>query len=99
MALNTCCDVMDCVTINSSDNSVTIQKKDCGYDITLSGNNVDSKIQIKDNVGITWTKEFKNGVLIFTPTLDFDAIADKVCVICSQRAACSPPTGVTVEVL
>ena len=99
MAISTCCEVMDCVTIYSSDNSVTLQKKDCGYNITFSGNNVDSRIKINESEGIKWTKEFIDGVLVLTPTLDFEAIADRVCVICSEKAGCATTTGVTLETL
>lgn len=67
-----CCTVMDCINIGSVDNSITVVKNDCGVDLSMTGNNLDTIFKLDDNDCITWTKEFVGGVLTYTPTFDTD---------------------------
>lgn len=85
-----CCQVMDCIDLKSSDNSVSIVKSECGIDITISANNLDAILQINDNDCITFVKEFIDGVLHITPQLDWDCVAENVCEICNPPTCPAP---------
>src|SRR5688572_7456510 len=73
-----CCDVMDCIDIKSSDNSVTVEKSGCGVDITQTGNNLDQILELTDSGCITWVKEFIDGVLTYTPQLNIGCIEEEI---------------------
>lgn len=90
-----CCTVMDCIDIKSSDNSVTVTKDECGVDLTLSGNNLDKALQINDGECVSYTKEFIDGKLVITPTIDWDCVASQVCGIC-QPTDCPAPMDLQV---
>lgn len=90
-----CCQVMDCINIDSSDNSVTVEKSDCGVDLTITGNNLDQILNLVDTDCLTFTKEFIDGVLTITPTLDYECIADQVCEICNS-VTCPAPIQLTI---
>lgn len=94
-----CCDVMNCIDIKSSDNSVTVEKSECGVDIRITSNNLDQIIKINDGDCVSFVKEFINGVLNFTPVLDFDCIAAQVCNICAPSPTCDAPIALSVTVL
>lgn len=87
-----CCQVMDCIDIKSSDNSITVEKTGCGVDITQTGNNLDNIFKLNDGDCISFTKEFIDGVLHYTPSIDFDCLVDTIGEdIC---AVCPPPEPV-----
>jgi hypothetical protein len=85
-----CCQVMDCIDIKSSDNSITVEKSECGIDLTFSGNNLDNILTINDGECVQMVKEFVDGKLVITPVIDWDCIAANVCDICNPPT-CSAP--------
>ena len=93
-----CCQVMDCIDIKSSDNSITVVKSECGIDLTQTGNNLDQILQINDGECITWVKEFIDGKLTFTPQLDWDCVAENICGICVPPT-CPAPIELTVTLV
>lgn len=93
-----CCQVMDCIDIQSSDNSITVVKSECGVDLTLSANNLDNILKINDGDCITFVKEFIDGVLHITPQLDYNCIAESVCEICTPPT-CPAPIELTVTIV
>lgn len=90
-----CCKVMDCINIESSDNSITVVKDECGVDITQTGNNLNQILKINNGECIQMVKEFLNGVLTYTPVINWACVADKICPIC-QPAPCPAPIGLSV---
>lgn len=92
-----CCDIMNCMTIASSDNSVTVVVDECGVDITQTGNNIDQILQINDGQCITFTKEFIEGKLVITPSIDWDCVAENVCEICNP-VTCPTPIELSVVI-
>lgn len=93
-----CCQVMDCIDIKSTDNSVTVEKSECGVDLTITGNNIDNILKINDGTCITFIKEFIDGVLHITPILNMDCIANLVCEICND-VTCPAPLTLSIVVL
>ena len=85
-----CCQVMDCIDIKSSDNSVTVEKSECGIDLTVTGNNLDQILQINDGDCIQMVKEFVDGKLVITPVVDMDCIAESICDICNPPTCTAP---------
>ena len=97
-----CCDVMNCIDIKSTDNSVTVEKYECGIDLRVSGNNLDNILKINDGDCISFIKEFIDGVLNFTPILDYDCIAEATCGLCPPippAVTCPAPIFLTITVL
>lgn len=92
-----CCQVMDCIDIKSSDNSVTVEKDECGVDVTITGNNLDNILQINDGDCITFLKEFIDGKLHITPQIDWACVAENVCELC-QPPVCPAPIALSGEV-
>lgn len=94
-----CCKVMECIDIQSSDNSITVEKSECGVDLTFSPNNIDNLLQINDGECIKFVKEFISGKLVITPQIDWDCVIGKIsqdiCNIC-QPAPCPAPLGLQV---
>ena len=93
-----CCQVMDCIDIKSSDNSVTVEKSQCGVDIRFTGNNLDNILKINDGTCITFVKEFIDGVLHITPILNMACVAAAVCNICNN-VTCPTPLQLTIITL
>lgn len=93
-----CCQVMDCINIQSSDNSITVEVSDCGVDLTQTGNNLDQILKINNGTCITFTKEFIDGVLHITPILNMACIAASVCDICGN-VTCPAPLTLTVSTI
>lgn len=81
-----CCQIIDCLDIKSSDNTVTVTKSDCGIDLTISGNNLNNILKLNNGGCISWVKEFVDGVLNFTPQIDETCLAAAIC------GLCPPPT-------
>lgn len=71
-----CCDVMDCVDIKSSDNSINVEKSECGVDLTLNGNNLGNILDIESSSCIDVVEDYVDGVLTFTPVLKASCIPD-----------------------
>ena len=96
-----CCQIIDCLNIGSSDNSVTIEKSDCGIDITVSGNNLDQIIKLNDGDCISFIKEFVDGVLTFTPQLDADCVAKLTCGLCPPviPVTCPAPLSLSLVII
>jgi len=92
-----CCDVMDCMNIDSSDNSITVTKSECGVDLTQTANNLDQILEIKDGTCIQMVKEFVDGKLVITPVIDWACVAANVCDICNPPT-CPAPIELVVEV-
>jgi hypothetical protein len=95
-----CCQVMDCINIDSTDNSVTVEKNGCGVDIRVTGNNLDQIIKLNDGDCISFVKEFNDGVLNFTPILDYDCIAEETCGLCppvTPAVTCPTPLYLSVN--
>lgn len=90
-----CCQVMDCIDIKSTDNSITVEKNECGVDLRQTGNNLDKILKINSGVCIEFVKEFVNGVLVYTPVIDWNCVAAHICDIC-QPAPCPAPLGLQV---
>lgn len=78
-----CCQVMDCINIESSDNSVGVEKSGCGIDLKITANNLDNILQINNGECITFTKEFINGKLHITPNINMACIANIICNLCA----------------
>lgn len=93
-----CCDVMDCIDIESSDNSITVEKDECGVDLTITGNNLDQILQVNDGECIEMVKEFIDGKLVITPVIDWDCVAGNVCEICNPPT-CDAPIELTVSLV
>lgn len=100
-----CCTVMDCINIQSSDNSVTIVKDGCGVDIKLTANNFADKIKFNESDCISFIPEIISGVLNITPQLDadclVDAIGSDICATCAGQnpPACPAPIQLTIDVV
>lgn len=95
-----CCQVMDCINIQSSDNSITVEVSDCGVDLTQTGNNLDNILKLNEGDCVSFVKEFIDGVLNLTPVIDFDCLADEICGLCpgSEPAAfCPAPLTLTID--
>lgn len=90
------CEILDLVNIDSSDNSISVEKKDCGYDLKYLPNNLNNILKINSADCISFTTEFINGVLNITPEIDYDCLAEKLCGKCGGNS-CSPPMMLTVE--
>lgn len=86
---------MDCIDIKSSDNSITVEKNECGIDLTFTGNNLDNILQINDGDCVQFVKEFIDGKLHITPVVDFSCIAENVCDICNPPT-CDAPIELSV---
>lgn len=93
-----CCDVMDCINIKSSDNSIDVTKDGCGVDLKLLPNNLANILQINEGECITWVQEFIDGKLHITPVIDFDCVAAQVCDICNPPT-CPAPIELVVAVI
>ncbi len=93
-----CCQVMDCIDIDSDDNTVAVVKSECGVDLSISGNNLDNIIKINDGDCVSFIKEFIEGVLHYTPVVDFDCVAAEVCSICPPSPVVFCPTPLTLTV-
>lgn len=91
-----CCQVMDCIDIKSSDNSISVEKSECGIDLTITGNNLDNILQVNDGECITWVKEFIGGKLHLTPVIDWACVAAQVCEICNPPT-CPAPIALVVS--
>lgn len=94
-----CCQVMDCIDIKSSDNSVTVTKSECGVDLTISGNNLNNILDIKNGDCITWTKEFIGGKLTITPSINEACLAAAICGLCPPGIVCPAPLVLSVTIL
>lgn len=88
--ITTCCDIMDCINIESSDNSISVEKDECGVDLKFLPNNLDNILQINEGDCITWIKEFIDGKLHLTPVLDENCLAAKICDICNPPTCPAP---------
>lgn len=93
-----CCQVMDCIDIKSSDNSVTVEKSECGVDIRITSNNIDNILKINNGTCITFNKEFIAGVLHITPVLNMACLAATICDICNN-VTCPAPLTLSIVVL
>lgn len=93
-----CCQVMDCINIQSSDNSITVEVSDCGVDLTQTGNNLDNILKLNDGDCVSFIKEFIDGVLHLTPVIDFDCLADEICGLCPPTSVVFCPTPLTLTV-
>lgn len=97
-----CCQVMDCINIQSSDNSITVEVSDCGVDLTQTGNNLDNILKLNEGDCVSFVKEFIDGVLNLTPVIDFDCLADEICGLCpasEPAVSCSAPLTLTLEIV
>lgn len=98
-----CCDVMNCMNIKSSDNTVTVETSDCGVDIRYSGNNLDQILDIKNGTCIQMVKEFVNGKLTITPVIDWNCVVSKIgsqiCESCAPPVTCSAPLQLVVAIV
>lgn len=92
-----CCQVVDCLNLTSSNNSIEVQKTDCGVDIKVTGNNLDSILKLNDGDCVSWVKEFVNGVLNFTPQIDLECLAPAICNICAPAITCPAPLFLSVS--
>lgn len=86
-----CCDVMSCMNIKSTDNSVTVETNNCGVDVKFSGNNLDNVLKINNGTCIQMVKEFVDGKLVITPVVDWACVADKICGLCPPPEIPPPP--------
>jgi hypothetical protein len=91
-SVNTCCDVLDCVNLQSPDNSIEIERTECGLNISLNPNNIDAILKINHGTCIQMIKEFINGQLVVTPVIDWECVADKICGLCAPPACYNPET-------
>lgn len=93
-----CCSVMDCIDIKSTDNSVTVEKSECGVDLSVTGNNLDNILKLNEGDCISFVKEFIDGVLHLTPQIDFDCLAPEICNLCAPviPVFCPQPLTLTV---
>lgn len=85
-----CCQVMDCIDIKSSDNSITVEKNECGVDLTITANNIDEILQINNGDCIQMVKEFIDGKLVITPVIDWSCVAAQVCELCAPPTCPAP---------
>lgn len=90
-----CCDVMNCVNIKSSDNTVNVTNGECGVDLTINPNTLNNILQVNNGTCITWTKNFVDGKLVLTPVLDWNCIASHICSICNP-ATCPAPISLRI---
>lgn len=98
MACVNCCELLECLEIGSSDNSISVQKTDCGYDLKFLANNINNFFEIQEGDCISFQKEFYKGKLILKPVIDYDCLAEKICGLCTP-AVCMPPDNLTVEII
>lgn len=94
-----CCQIIDCLDIQSSNNTVTVTKSDCGVDLTITGNNLDQIIKLNEGDCISFVKEFVDGVLNFTPQIDAQCLADATCGLCppvTPPVTCPAPLFLSV---
>lgn len=94
-----CCKVMDCVSLTSVNNSVTIEKTNCGVDLRITGNNIVEALQINDGECITMFKEFIGGKLVITPVINWTCVASHICGLCASTSAplCASPNNLNVS--
>ena len=95
-----CCQVMDCMNIQSSDNSITVEVSDCGVDLTQTGNNLDNILKLNEGDCVSFVKEFIDGVLNLTPVIDFDCLADEICGLCESSPPapfCPAPLNLSID--
>lgn len=94
-----CCQVMDCVDIKSSDNSISVEKSECGIDLTMTGNNVGEVLQINPGTCIEFIKEYIDGKLVLTPVIDWTCVAGQICGLCppiDPPTSCPQPLSLSV---
>ena len=97
-SITNCCDVCNCLNMVSSDNSVLIDQKDCVIDLKFTPSNINSLIRIEDTECITFTKEFVEGILTYTPVIDYQCLADKICGLCNP-SNCMVPNNLIITII
>ena len=65
-----CCAICDCFTFTSTNSTLDINKSGCTVDLKITSNLLQGLIDIPSGGCITIVKQFINGKLIFTPTLN-----------------------------
>lgn len=93
-----CCDVMNCINIQSSDDSISVEISECGVDLSFTGNNLDNILTVNDGTCIQMVKEFVDGKLVITPVIDWNCVAASVCDICNPPT-CPAPIELSVAVI
>lgn len=54
-----------------------------------------SNVNITNSTCLTWAKTFVNGIITYTPTIDWQCVADQVCPLCAT--ACGIPSNLNVQ--
>jgi hypothetical protein len=85
-----CCDVMNCINLQSSDNTIDIERSDCGVDLTINPNTLDNLLTINNGTCITMVKQFIDGKLVITPVIDWTCVASNICSICNPPTCPTP---------
>lgn len=93
----TCCDICNCLNLQSSNETVIISKEDCKFDLTIDATGIDKLLTLNNGNCISFIKEYVNNKLVITPVLDWNCIASHVCSLCqSTPVNCNPPTLLSV---
>ena len=91
-----CCQIIDCLDIKSSDGSIEVLKSDCGIDLKFTGNNLDKVFKLNNGDCVSFVKEYIDGVLNFTPVIDFECLAPEICNICAPTVTCPAPLFLSI---
>lgn len=92
-----CCDVMNCMSIASENNTVEVTVEECGVNLEITPNTLDNLLTIESGECIQMVKEFIDGKLVITPIIDWDCVASHVCDICAP-VSCLVPSDLEVIV-
>lgn len=83
-----CCEICKCLNVYSSNNTVVVEKDGCKIDLKIDTLSLSNSFKINDGKCISFTKDYVNNVLIYTPVLNMECIAAIVC------GMCAPPTPI-----
>lgn len=70
-----CCSTCDCFNFTSSNNTVDVIKQSCKVDIRITSNILQNLIDIPSSSCISIVKQYINGQLVFTPTLNIECVS------------------------
>lgn len=94
-----CCEICKCLNVYSSNDTVIVEKDGCKIDLKIDALSIDKLFKINNSQCISFTKEFINNVLVYTPVLDIQCIAAIVCGICQPTppSICPTPTNLLIS--
>ena len=70
----TCCDICACLNLTSTTNTIEITTDSCCFDFNINPNTILNLIQMNSSTCVTILTESIDGVLTFTPSLNFECI-------------------------